>query len=1047
MKRVVMLMLSAVMFVPSAQAAEPANRKSNPRVKVVLDYFYSLSDKTENKILSGQFTNFGDSSNLKIMRQIHDATGQWPGLMGVDYADFRRGSITTKTPNAAAIEYWRQGGLVHVMAHLYNPANPKGGGLRDRGVDIADVLKEGTETHKRWMEQLDLIAEGLLELKTAGVVVLWRPFHEMNGGWFWWGAQKPESFIAVWRHMFDYFSNAKGLDHLLWVYGPNHGDKTAAYYAGDDFVDLVGLDAYTDFLDPEHVRGYAEIAAINKPFGFSEYGPHASSNPPGDYDYRRFLEGVQKNFPKTCYFMSWNGKWSLASNQFVKEMLDDPAVANRDDLPKELFALTPIDQQTAQLQETDKDSSGIHGPLRAHPTNGRYFTDDNGRAIYLTGAHTWNNLKDMGPNDPPAVFHYEAYLNFLAARNHNFIRLWTWELTRYGYDGKTTYAQPFPWPRTGPDKALDGKPKFDLSRLDESYFQRLRQRCVAAGKRGIYVSVMLFEGHGLHASDAPWCWNGHPFNSANNINGINGDPDGDGRGIETQMLKIPAVTTLQETYVRKVLDTLNDLDNVLYEIVNESGGYSTEWQYHIIRFIHDYEKGKARQHPVGMTFQYHRDEKVRGNNKILFDSPADWISPNPDGGYRDNPPAADDSKIILNDTDHLWGIGGNVGWVWMSFCRGMNPLFMDPYNRAQTRQTKPQDTWTDHLSGVPDLEPKWEPVRKAMGVTRMLARRFDLAAFKPLNNLASSGFCLAEPGQVYLAYLPNGPQITMDLSTVRGPCKVEWMNPIDGVIHNRSTVEGGTKRQLEIGSGGDWVVIVTKAEDSALAKQPPVEGNWKLTLEDNFDGDKLDPSKWIPGYEWGQTHNYNAYCDPANVLIENGMLRLKVEDKPSHGKKYTSAVVTSYNKFSQKYGYFEGRFKIPMAKGFWPAFWMLPYPQHWPPEIDIFETIKDDPMVYMTYHWSDNGQHKSSGKSWSDKNFSYSGDFHTYGLLWEPEKIVWYIDGAERAHFTDTKVIVNEPMYLLINFGIDADWPGPCDATTPFPSYYECDWIRVFQKN
>ncbi|MBN1126790.1 MAG: hypothetical protein JXA82_17425, partial [Sedimentisphaerales bacterium] len=172
-------------------SVEPANRKSNPQVKAVLDYFYSLSDKSDERILSGQFTNFGTGSNLRIMEQIHDITGQWPALMGTDYADFRRGSITTKVPNAAAIEYWKQGGLVHVMAHMYNPANPKGGGLRDKGVDIADLLKEGTDTHTRWMEQLDLIAEGLLELKEAGVVVLWRPFHEMNGGWFWWGAQKP----------------------------------------------------------------------------------------------------------------------------------------------------------------------------------------------------------------------------------------------------------------------------------------------------------------------------------------------------------------------------------------------------------------------------------------------------------------------------------------------------------------------------------------------------------------------------------------------------------------------------------------------------------------------------------------------------------------------------------------------------------------------------------------------------------------------------------------------------------------------------------------
>jgi mannan endo-1,4-beta-mannosidase len=173
----------------------------------------------------------------------------------------------------------------------------------------------------------------LQELKDAGVIVLWRPFHEMNGGWFWWGAKDPDTFIKVWRHMFDYFTKTKGLDNLLWVYSPNHGNKTAAYYAGDHYVDVVGLDAYTDFIDTDHIKGYAEVAKIEKPFGFTEYGPHGSSNPPGDYDYRLYLAGVKKNFPKAVFFMSWDSRWSLARNNNVKELLADPWIVNRADLP------------------------------------------------------------------------------------------------------------------------------------------------------------------------------------------------------------------------------------------------------------------------------------------------------------------------------------------------------------------------------------------------------------------------------------------------------------------------------------------------------------------------------------------------------------------------------------------------------------------------------------------------------------------------------------------------------------------------------------------
>lgn len=109
---------------------------------------------------------------------------------------------------------------------------------------------------------------------------------------------------------------------------------------------------------------------------------------------------------------------------------------------------------------------GDNGPLRVHPQNPRYFTDNTGKAIYLTGSHTWSNLKDMGPADPPAAFDFDAYLKFLEEHGHNFIRLWTWELTKYAYDGRLTYAQSFPWLRTGPGDARDGKPKFDLSKLD-----------------------------------------------------------------------------------------------------------------------------------------------------------------------------------------------------------------------------------------------------------------------------------------------------------------------------------------------------------------------------------------------------------------------------------------------------------------------------------------------------------------------------------------------------------------------------------------------------
>jgi len=432
-----------------------------------------------------------------------------------------------------------------------------------------------------------------------------------------------------------------------------------------------------------------------------------------------------------------------------------------------------------------------HGPLRVCPENRRYFTDGTGKAVYLTGSHTWANLVDLGPTDPPPRFDFDAYLDFLDRYGHNFIRLWTWELTKWDTkangENRVHTAFPHPFARTGPGTAADGKPKSDLTKFDPEYFRRLRTRVEAAGKRGIYVSIMLFEGWGMQFVSG--AWKSHPFHSENNANGVGREVQ---QGVDIHTLKHPAIRAIQERYVRKVVDTVSDLDNVLYEISNENHPPSTEWQYHVIRFIHEYERGKAKQHPVGMTFQY-----KGGSNKTLFDSPADWISPNSDGGYRDDPPAADGRKVVLSDTDHLWGMGGDRAWAWKSFLRGLNPLFMDPYKGDVLGQKS---------------DPRWEPVRKALGHTLRLSRRLDLAAMSPQNALASSAYCLAttaNPKTAYVVYLPKGGEVSVDLSPAKGALGVQWLNPETGTMQPGVKTEGGQRRQFTAPFAGNAVLWIT----------------------------------------------------------------------------------------------------------------------------------------------------------------------------------------------------------------------------------------------
>lgn len=416
-----------------------------------------------------------------------------------------------------------------------------------------------------------------------------------------------------------------------------------------------------------------------------------------------------------------------------------------------------------------------NGPLQVCPDNPRYFADADGEAVLLVGSHVWYNLVDMGSEDPPKPFDYNEYLDWMVGYNHNYMRMWAWEMvkwdtqgnnSRYRNETTTFYVQPHPWLRTGPGKALDGKPKFDLTKFNPAYFDRLKDRMEMARKRGIYVSVMLFEGWAMQRVEDGW--KSHPFHPQNNINNLNGDANGDGKGLEVHELVVDAATQIQKAYIRKVIDTVNRFDNVLYEISNENHGESTQWQYAMIRYIKQYEKSKPTQHPVGMTFQFRG-----GTNKNLFDSPADWISPNPEGGYRDNPPANDGSKVILTDTDHLWGIGGNQAWVWKSFTRGLNPIFMDPYDGVVLGKK---------------LTATYEPIRKSMGYALKFAQRMDLNKCKPM----ASGYCLANPGKQYLAFQPTkGEPIKLKLKP--GNYRYEWFDPASGKTVSKGRIRANKK--------------------------------------------------------------------------------------------------------------------------------------------------------------------------------------------------------------------------------------------------------------
>jgi len=423
--------------------------------------------------------------------------------------------------------------------------------------------------------------------------------------------------------------------------------------------------------------------------------------------------------------------------------------------------------------------------LRVSTDNPRYFTDRSGKAIYLTGSHTWNTLVEMNTPANPQLFDFDAYLDFLKRYNHNFIRLWTWELFIYNdrpemdEHHKLHRTSPLPWLTVNGEPAPDGNQKFDLTKFNPAYFERLRQRVAASKEKGIYVSIMLFEGWGEQFRSNSF--QNHPFYPLNNVNNIMIDTTGDVRALSKHELVNKQVLAIQEAYVKKVIETVNDLDNVLYEISNENHPASTEWQYHMINFIKKYEKSLPNQHPVGMTFQYEG-----GKNKTLFDSPADWISPNAEGGYKVSPKPSDGSKVVLTDTDHLWGLGGNHQWVWKSFMQGLNPIFMDPYDGKLFQHGE--------TPRIPKEE--MELIRKNMGYTLKYAQRMSLIDMLPDTTLSSSGYCLRHANREYLVYIPEGNKVELNFASIRGAFSTEWFDPLTGNKNIGDKINGGKKLTL-----------------------------------------------------------------------------------------------------------------------------------------------------------------------------------------------------------------------------------------------------------
>jgi beta-glucanase (GH16 family) len=247
---------------------------------------------------------------------------------------------------------------------------------------------------------------------------------------------------------------------------------------------------------------------------------------------------------------------------------------------------------------------------------------------------------------------------------------------------------------------------------------------------------------------------------------------------------------------------------------------------------------------------------------------------------------------------------------------------------------------------------------------------------------------------------------------------------------------------------------VTIAEDD-----PDYDPNLLWAEEFNYTG-MPDANNWnleTGGGGWGNNELQNYTNSDENSYVENGVLTITARED---GGSYTSARLTTQNKFDFKYGRIEARIKLPYGQGLWPAFWMLGanFSQAgWPycGEIDIMEMVggdvepNSDNTCHATLHWWDDAQQVKAdyGLSYTLPSGIFADDFHVFGITWNDQEIRAYVDDNEYfvADLTPDELSeFRQNFFLILNVAVGGNWPGPPDETTVFPQTMQVDWVRVY---
>jgi beta-glucanase (GH16 family) len=275
-------------------------------------------------------------------------------------------------------------------------------------------------------------------------------------------------------------------------------------------------------------------------------------------------------------------------------------------------------------------------------------------------------------------------------------------------------------------------------------------------------------------------------------------------------------------------------------------------------------------------------------------------------------------------------------------------------------------------------------------------------------------------------------------------------------------------KNCTIASANAKAMIITEdgtnlSTDSTGYRTPLSYPGYSLIWNDEFSGDKIDQNIW--NFEigngdngWGN-HELEYYTNsPKNVFVSNGNLIIEARKESISGFNYSSTRMTTQNKKAFTFGRIDIRAKLPVAKGMWPALWMLGSnisTVSWPAcgEIDIMELVGSDPKTtHSTLHWGASGaSHASKGAAYTLSSADFSQQFHVFSAVWVKDSIKFMVDDqapyltVSKADAGTANYPFNDPQFFIFNVAVGGDWPGPPDDTTPFPQRMFVDYVRVFQ--